>query len=214
MKIRTQVIAGVLVSLAASGAGAAPFAARETHRGLVIERAGGPAARLAPNRTLFRRPSDPTFVYREGGAVTAAVWETGSSAVVRSGTTESAPIVGRIVPSWNDNELMLSIEPAAGPAIRTTAFKRTSGGGSDALDRDTSTREGLEGAYVATLTGKDGAKVGSMSVDVDPESATSFTGDLPSVIPAPLAAAAAQAVDAEVAFIYESVIDVQPTLRH
>ena len=52
-----------------------------------------------------------------------------------------------------------------------------------------------------------------MSVDVDPESATSFTGELPSTMPAPLAAAAAQAVDAEVAFIYESVVDVSPTLR-
>jgi hypothetical protein len=214
MKIRTQVIASVLASLAASGASAATFSARETHRGLVIDRTGSPAARLAPNRTLFRRPSDPSFVYREGGAVTAAVWESGSSAVVRSGTTESAPIVGRIVPSWHDDELVLSIEPAGGPAIRTTVFKRTSGGGSGALDRDTSTREALEGTYVATLTGKDGANVGSMSVDVDPESATSFTGDLPPGIPAPLAAAAAQAVDAEVAFIYESVIDVSPTLRH
>jgi hypothetical protein len=214
MKVRTHVIACVLAGLAGSGAGAATFSAQETHRGLVIHRAGSPAASLVPKPTLFRRPSDPSFVYREGGAVTAAVWESGSSAIVRSGTTESAPTVGRIVPSWHDNELMLSIEPADGAAIRTTVFKRTSCAGSSALDRDTSTREALEGTYVATLTGADGANVGSMSVDVDPQSATSFTGDLPPGIPAPLAAAAAQAVDAEVAFIYESVIDVSPTLRH
>jgi hypothetical protein len=35
MKVRTQMIAGVLASLAASGAGAATFSARETHRELV-----------------------------------------------------------------------------------------------------------------------------------------------------------------------------------
>jgi hypothetical protein len=213
MTVQGQLIACVLASLAASAASAATFSARETHRGLVIDRAGSPGARLVPNRTLFRRPSDPTFVYREGGTVTAAVWESGSSAVVRGGATESAPIVGRIVPSWSDNQLVLSIEPMGGPAIRTTVFERTSGGGSGALDRDTSTREGLEGKYFATLTGADGANVGSMSVNVDPESATSFTGELPSTIPAPLAAAAAQAVDAEVAFICESVVDVSPTLR-
>jgi hypothetical protein len=107
----------------------------------------------------------------------------------------------------------LSIEPTGRPAVRTTVFKRTSCAGSSALDRDTSTREALEGTYVATLTDPDGANVGSMTVDVDPESATTFTGDVPSAIPAPLAAAAAQAVDAEVAFIYESVVDVNPTLR-
>ena len=213
MKVQTQVIACVLASLATSGASAATFSAQETHRGLVIHRAGGPAARLVPNGKLFRRPSDPSFVYREGGAVTAAVWESGSSAIVRSGTTESAPTVGRIVPSWHDDELM-SIEPTGRPAVRTTVFKRTSCAGSSALDRDTSTREALEGTYVATLTDPDGANVGSMTVDVDPESATTFTGDVPSAIPAPLAAAAAQAVDAEVAFIYESVVDVNPTLRH
>jgi hypothetical protein len=162
MKVRTQMIAAVLASLAASGAGAATFSARETHRGLVIDRTGSPAGRLAPNGWLFRRPGDPTFVYREGGVVTAGVWESGSSAIVRSGTTESAPIVGRIVPSWNDDELMLSID---------------------------------------------------MSVDVDPESATRFTGDLPSAIPAPLAAAAARAVDAEVDSTYDTVVDVDPTLR-
>jgi hypothetical protein len=70
----------------------------------------------------------------------------------------------------------------------------------------------VEGKYVATLTGADGANVGSMSVDVHPESATSFTGELPSTIP-PLGAAAAQAVDAEVAFICESIVDESPTLR-
>jgi len=214
MNVRTQMMAGVLASLVASGASAATFSARQMHRGLVIHRGGSPAARVVPYGTLFRRPSDPSFVYNEGGGVTAAIWESGSSAIVRSGTTESAPAVGRIVPSWKDNELMLSIEPAGGPAIRTTVFKRTAGAGSSALDRDTSTREALEGTYVATLTDSDGATVGSMSVDIDPESATSFTGDLPSGIPAPLAAAAAQAVDAEVAFIYESVIDVNPALRH
>jgi len=214
MNVRTQMMAGVLASLVASGASAATFSARQMHRGLVIHRAGSPAARLVPYGTLFRRPSDPSFVYHEGGAVTAAIWESGSSAVVRSGTTENAPVVGRIVPSWKDNELMLSIEPTGGAAIRTSVFKRTSCAGSSALDRNISTREALEGTYVATLTDSDGATVGSMSVDIDPESATSFTGDLPSGIPAPLAAAAAQAVDAEVAFIYESVIDVSPTLRH
>jgi hypothetical protein len=118
--------------------------------------------------------------------------------------------VGRIVPSWTDNELSLTIEPTGAAAIRTTVFKNDS---SRPLDRNRLTRVGLEGKYVARLTTPDGTDVGWMQVDVNPESATRVTADLPSNVPPALAAAAAEAVDNEVAYIYGQVVDVNPEHR-
>jgi hypothetical protein len=210
------VLLGVVVTggiaTAAPAASAATFSARETHRGLLIEQADGTTGSLVANG-WFRRPGEPALVYREGGAVVAGVWLTGpEGAVVRGGTTEKAPAIGRIVPSWSDDALRLTIEPAGGAAVQTTVFQRKSGGGDAALNRHASTRAALEGAYRATLqTG--GGDVGWLGVDIDPEGATRFTGDLPAAIPPALAAAAAAAVDAEVDLIYGDVVDVSPLHR-
>jgi len=211
---RRMVLIGVIISCgiatAALPASAATFSARETHRGLLIDRAGGATGKLTSNG-WFRRPGEPTLVYREGGVTVAGVWEgSPDAAVVRSGTSDKAPLIGRIVPSWKDGKLSLTIEPAGGAAVQTTVFKGASKGG--ALDRSKSTRIGLEGSYRATLqTG--GKDAGWLSVDVDPEGGTRFSGDLPASIPPALAAAAAAAVEDEVDYIYGNVIDVSPLVR-
>ena len=160
----------------------------------------------------FRRPGEPTFVYREGGKTVAGVW-VGSSdaAVVRGGTSESAPVIGRIVPAWKDGQLWLTIEPAGGAAVQTTVFQRASGGG--ALDRSTSTWEALHGSYRATLHDTGGKDAGWLSVDISPEGGARFSGDLPASIPPALAAAAAAPVDDEVNSIYGNVVDVSPLVR-
>ena len=201
------------ITTATPAASAAAFAARETHRGLLVDRADGTTGKLTANG-WFRRPGEPALVYREGGATVAAIWDSGpGAAVVRSGTTEKAPVVGRIVPSWNDGELRLAIEPAGGGAVRTTVFERVSGGAHGALSRDSPTRAELEGTYRATLQSAGGANAGWLTVDIDPEGATRFSGDLPPAIPPALAAAAAAAVESEVDFIYGDVTDVSPLRR-
>ena len=207
-------IACVFGGLLAPAAGAATFSARDTPQGMLIERGGGQTGRLVPNG-WFRRPGDPTYVYREGGAVVAAVWDTApDAAVVRSGSKADAPLIGRIVPKWKDDtELELTIAPADGAAFRTSVFTRDSGGGPTALDRSSSTREALQGSYRATITTADGKTVGWMGVDIDPQGGTRFTGDLPPAIPPALAAAAAAAIDGEVDLIYGSVVDVSPLRR-
>ena len=203
-------IVGCGIATAAPPAFAANFSARETSRGLHVDRAGGAMGKLSSNG-WFRRPGEPMFVYREGGKTVAGVW-VGSSdaAMVRSGTTESAPLIGRIVPSWKDGKLQLTIEPAGGAAVQTTVFQRASGGG--ALDRHTSTWEALQGSYRATLQagGKD---AGWLSVDVNAEGGARFSGDLPASIPPALAAAAAASIEDEVNYIYGNVIDVSPLIR-
>ena len=199
-------IVGCGIATAVLPAFAATFSARETYRGLRIEQAGGTTGKLNSNG-WFRRAGEATFVYREGGKTVAGVW-VGSSdaAVVRGGTSESAPVIGRIVPAWKDGKLWLTIEPAGGAAVQTTVFQRASGGG--ALDRSASTREALEGSYRATLNagGKD---AGWLSVDVNAEGGARFSGDLPASIPPALAAA----VEDEVNYIYGNVIDVSPLIR-
>jgi hypothetical protein len=192
---------------------AATFSARETHRGLLVDRADGATARLVTNG-WFQRPGEPSLIYREGGVSVAGVWASGpDAAVVRSGTADTAPIIGRIVPTWNDDKLRITIEPTGSAAVQTTVFKRTSGTGRDALDRGTSTRVALQGTYRATLTSPGGADAGWLSVDVDPEGGTRFAGDLPPAIPPALAAAAASAINGEVDFIYGNVEDVAPLRR-
>ena len=209
---RRMILVGAIIGCgivtAAPPAFAANFSARETSRGLHVDRAGGAMGKLSSNG-WFRRPGEPMFVYREGGKTVAGVW-VGSSdaAVVRSGTSESAPLIGRIVPAWKDGKLWLTIEPAGGAAVQTTVFQRASGGG--ALDRHTSTWEALQGSYRATLQagGKD---AGWLSVDVSAEGGARFSGDLPASISPPLAAAAA--IEDEVNYIYGNVSDVNPLMR-
>ena len=204
-------IIGCGIATAALPASAATFSARETYRGLQIDRGSGAMGKLTSNG-WFRRPGEPMFVYKEGGKTVAGVW-VGSSdaAMVRSGTSESAPLIGRIVPSWKDGKLSLTIEPAGGAAVQTTVFERASGGG--ALDRHTSTREALEGSYRATLQTAGGKDAGWFSVDVNPEGGAQFSGDLPASLPPALAAAAAASVENEVNYIYGNVIDVSPYVR-
>src|SRR5262249_35716606 len=195
---------GCGIVTAAPPAFAANFSARETSRGLHVDRAGGAMGKLSSNG-WFRRPGEPMFVYREGGKTVAGVW-VGSSdaAVVRSGTTESSPLAGRMGPAWKDGKLWLTIEPGGGAAVQTTVFNSASGSG--ALDRHTSTWEALQGSYRATLQagGKD---AGWLSVDVSPEGGARFSGDLPASIPPALAAATAAAIEDEVNYIYGNVID-------
>jgi len=198
-------IIGCGIATAAPPAFAANFSARETSRGLHVDRAGGAMGKLSSNG-WFRRPGEPMFVYREGGKTVAGVW-VGSSdaAMVRSGTTESSPLIGRIVPAWKDGQLWLTIEPAGGAAVQTTVFQRASGGG--ALDRSTSTWEALHGSYRATLHDTGGKDAGWLSVDISPEGGARFSGDLPASIPPALAAAAAASIEDEVNYIYGNVID-------
>src|SRR5262245_9110499 len=198
---RGVAVCAVVAALATGAtpmASAAPFAARETHRGLVVDR-DGTTARLGANG-WFRRAGEPTLVYREGGAPVAGVWVSGSGAVVRSGTTESSPMIGRIVPSYDNDLLRLTIEPAGGPAFQTTTFARAAGTGGGALSRDASVRAALEGSYRTTLKAADGSDAGWLSVDINAEGAARFAGDFPPAIPPALVAATAAAVGGEVDF--------------
>src|SRR5437879_3819057 len=71
---RRLVLLGAIVTCgiatAAPAASAVTFSARETHRGLLIDRADGTTGRLVTNG-WFRHPGEPGLVYREGSATVA-----------------------------------------------------------------------------------------------------------------------------------------------
>jgi len=97
--------------------------------------------------------------------------------------------------------------------VRSTAFERASGGGAATLDRSTSTREALGNLPRPPCRTSEAETRVWLSVEIDPEGATRFSGDLPHAIPPALAAAAAAAVEGEVDFIYGNVVDVSPSRR-
>ncbi len=215
-RLRRLLGAGTMVAcgaaLLAGTASAAPFSAELTHRGLVTTQ-GATAGALVPTG-LFRRPGEPMFVYKSGGRPVAGVWSNGpDAAVVRNGTSENAPVIGRIVPSWDRDALRITIEPAGGPAVRTDVFGRAGTGHDANLTRNISTRGDLEGTYRALLRSDENGTNGWLSVRIDPEGATRFEGDLPAGMNPALVAAAVQAIDSEVDSIHQDLSDVSPLHR-
>jgi len=192
---------------------AATFSARLTHRGLVTGDGSGTTGTLVRADAL-PHPGDPTFVYRTGADAVAGVWSMpDNTIVVRSGTKWSAPVIGRVVPRWIDDTLHVTIEPTGHGAITSDVFARPGTRSAATLTREITTTEDLEGSYRTVLRGDGGASAGWLAVQIDPESATQFRGELPAGIPPALAAATAQAINDEIGSIYDGVVDVGPLHR-
>src|SRR4029453_11303890 len=134
----------------------------------------------------------------------------GNTIVVRSGTSESSPLIGRVVPSWDDDSLHVPIEPSGHDAISSGVFARPGTRSSATLTREISTTADLEGTYRTALRGDDGVAAGWLAVQIRPEAAPRFRGELPAGIPPALAAATAQAINDEIGGIYDGAVDVGP----
>jgi hypothetical protein len=202
-----------LVLMLVTESPAATFSARLTHRGLVTDDGGGTTGMLVRADSL-PHPGDPTFVYRTGADTVAGAWSLpGNTIVVRSGTSESSPLIGRVVPSWDDDSLHVTIEPSGHDAISSGVFARPGTRSSATLTREISTTADLEGTYRTVLRGDDGVAAGWLAVQIDPEAATQFRGELPAGIPPALAAATAQAINDEIGSIYDGAVDVGPLHR-
>src|SRR5262245_15369174 len=202
-----------LVLMLVTDSPAATFSARLTHGGLVTGDGSGTTGMLVRADPL-PHPGDPTFVYRTGADAVAGVWSMpDNTIVVRSGTSWSAPVIGRVVPRWIDDTLHVTIEPTGQSPISSDAFARPGTRSSATLTREISTTADLEGTYRTELHGDGGGAAGWLAVQIDPESATQFHGDLPAKIAPALAAATAQAISDEIGSIYDGVVDVSPLHR-
>lgn len=181
------------------------FAAHEVHAGLVIDRTSHGGTGIAtPVAGLHF--FEPAFVLRTDGTNDRELRITGPGRVVveqrapERGSTE----LGRIEPSWDNNAIRLTFRPADGAPIQSGRFHRVDhGAGLSVLTRADQDRIDLEGAYRAWLRTPDGRDVGWLSLVVGEAQPghVMYEGVLPPNIDDGMAAAAAEALGSEIAFI-------------
>ena len=188
------------------------FAAHRVHAGFVIDTMrGGEPACLAPPRWL-RLPGEATFALSGAGAGEEALWVGGPGQVTVHRTLSSeSPIVGTIVPSWDNNAIRIAIEPAQGGPFTTDVFAREDvGGGVSVLSRLAQLSIDVPGTYRATLRDPAGRPVGWIRVAIGLHQAAPeiYAAVLPPDIDEALAAASVVALGEEIDWIEYHTYDV------
>jgi hypothetical protein len=224
---RAATAAGWAIALAVAGCGTGParlpvdpgatFAAHLVHGGFAVDAMprGEPTV-LAPAHWL-RLPGQAAFVVAAGSARGEGIWVTRpGGALVRRSIDRHAAVLGRVEPSWENNAIRLTIEPATGAPIRTGSFRREEvGGGVSVLSRNAQMNVDLPGSYRATLRAADGSPVGWIRVRLGLHQASPemVDADFPPGVDAGVAAACVVALDAEVDWIETHTYDVyRPSL--
>jgi hypothetical protein len=190
----------------------ATFAAHRAGVELVVDRLGEGRTGVLRPASRIRLRNEPAFVLSSGGETLAWLWLEGPShVVVRGARTGDAARLGEIRPSWDDGAIRLALVPRDGPALTTDTFAREGRGvGPGRLSRNARLDIDLRGTYRATLRDASGAPVGWLRVRTTRSGpvAAAYEGVLPADYGAELAAAAAVALDAEIAWIERQTIDV------
>ena len=177
------------------------FAAHRAGDRLVFDRLPS-GARGALEQPSWPHVSDePTFVLRAGGEVRAALWVVGRSRVlVRRDAETTSSRTAEVLSAWDDGALRLTLFREGGATLGVDHFARREGG----ADAGLLTRAApLRGTYRAAARDARGAPVGWLRVRVEPPAAPVYDGVLPDATGDALAAAAAVALDGEVAWIEE-----------
>jgi hypothetical protein len=185
------------------------FVAHEVHGGLAIDHMDGGKPATAEAAHWFRMPGDPTLVVRDGRKEPEALWLTEPAhVVVRTGASEHARFDGEVKPSWTDNAIRLTIQPARGPVLMTDTFTRLdSEAGPRELSRNDQLSIDLEGEYRAALRTQDGKAVGWLAVHVYPDGTpTTYEAALPAGVDEGLAVASAEALSSEIDWIEQEVV--------
>lgn len=211
MRRRRWVRAGLVVLLAVAVAGCAVV--RETgpvHRPVTVDPNATVVARQQPGGFALDRlpsggagelgsaPSASTLVLRVGGQEVAWIAVGPQEVVARGGAAADAPVLGRVVSSWVEQSVRLSIEPAGGPVVTSDAFRSGVGSGQILLSRDATMALDLQGAFTSPLLGADGKPVGWLRVRIDGAGATAFEGAMPPGMSDAMAAATIAALQREV----------------
>jgi hypothetical protein len=166
-------------------------------------RGGNPTLLTAP--AWLRLPGEPALVIRDGPEKGEALWLKGPGRVtVRRNVSSDSALIGRIEPSWENNAIRLTIEPAGGRRLRTDVFTREDlGAGTAALSRLAQLSIDVHGTYRATLREAGGRPVGwlRVAVGLHQPAPEMYEGVLPAEVDEGLAAAAAAALDQEIDWI-------------
>ena len=215
-RVTSHAVLGMLAALtagAASAIGAAEptldrpptFVAHDVHGGLAVDQMNGgqPAVASAPG--WLRLPGQPALVMEDGKRGETALWVTApATVVVRKGSSQNAPLDGRVTPSWENESIRLSIEPADGPALKSDVFEREDvGAGPRELTRSALLSSDVEGSYRAVLRTPAGRPVGWLRVRVSTHGAwpVRYEAVLPPEVDEGLALASAEALDSEIDWI-------------
>ena len=172
---------------------------------------GGEPTLLGPARWL-RLPGEAAYVFSGGPARGEALWLGGPGEVtVRRTTSADSPIVGSIVPSWQNNAIRIAIEPHGGPVLRTDVFTREDiAGGTSELSRLAQFSIDVTGTYRAAVRDPAGREVGWIEVTIGPHRAApdTYGAVLPPDVDEALAAASAAALENEIDWIDDHSYDV------
>lgn len=174
----------------------ATFVAREQHGGLALERlAGGGTGELAP--ATF----GSTQVVKVGGQDVAWLTVGQQDVIVRGSAAADGPVIGKVVSTWEDQAIRLSIEPKGRPTVTSEVFRSGVGSGQILLSRDATMALDLKGAFTSPLLGADGKPVGWLRVRINGIGATSYEGAMPPGLSDAMAAATVAALQHEVDWI-------------
>jgi len=169
---------------------------------------------LVTSAHWVRLHGEPTLTVRSGAERGEGIWVGGPGrAVVRTSEAPDAPLVGSVVPSWQDQAIRLTIAPASGAPISTGTFEREHDGlGPPELRRGIERDDELHGSYRAPLHAADGNVVGWLRVSVEDDRPypLMYEGVLPPEVDEALAAAAAAALRDEIAWIDRHTLDSLP----
>jgi hypothetical protein len=185
----------------------ATFTAHREHDRIVVDDlGGGRRAELRPPG-WFHGLGAPTFQLLVDGKPVAELRRSAERVTVAAG---GAP-VGEVVTSWDQQAVGLRLVPAGGGAFRTDAFLREGGGtGFENLTRAAQTNLDVRGTFRAVVHDPAGAPVGWIRVRITPyqEASRIYDARLPPALKPELVAGAAMALDAEVDWIEDHVLDV------
>ncbi len=183
----------------------ATFVARERAPGFALERLpDGNTGELVP------AASGSTQIVRVGQQDVAWLTVGPQEVVVRGGASDAAPVLGRVVSSWQDQAVRLSIEPKGQPVVTSESFRSGVGSGQIFLSRDATMALDLQGAFTSPLIGAGGKPVGWLRVRIDGD-ATSYEGAMPKGVSDAMAAAAMAALQHEVEFVTKTAGSNRPT---
>src|SRR5947199_10598151 len=174
------------------------FAAHRAGERLVLDRlpSGARGALEPPGWPPV--PDEPTFVLRAGGEVCAALWVVGRSRVlVRREVVTTSPRIAEVLSAWDDGALRLTLFQDGGPTLGVDHLARAEGAEAALVMRGAP----LRGTYRAAARDVRGAPLGWLRVRVEPPAGPVYDGVLPGAVGDALAAAAARALDGEVAWI-------------
>ena len=147
----------------------------------------------------------PAYRVEVGGRTVAQLRVPSTALVdVQAGGTR-----GEVQPSWDDGAVRLAIRPTGGELLRTRSFRSVeTTSGLSLLTRNAQTTLDMRGTYRSDLRDADDGVVGWLQVHVwEPSGRHVYEAVFPDGFPTADAAAAALALDSEVAWIRRWVLD-------